>query len=66
VRQRLIFLVVTWAAAYVLVMVLFLVLGSWLQELSVAARAAVISAWMVVWMTQLIIPVIRRVLPPPR
>ena len=63
--NRVLFVLVTWAAACVVMISLFLVAGSWLDTLNLVTHTAVIAFWMVVWMTQVIIPIIHRFLPHP-
>lgn len=49
-----------WLAAYVIVTVLLLVAGPWLESLPVAVRALLISGVLVTAMTNLVMPVLSR------
>jgi fatty acid desaturase len=53
VRAKLTFLLVAWLAAFIVVMLLFLVFGWLLEELPLAGRALVISGVLTITMTQL-------------
>ncbi len=61
-RMRLAFVGLAWVGAFSIVMALFAVLGRQLDELPVPLRALVISGVLVVSMTQIVIPLINRVL----
>jgi antibiotic biosynthesis monooxygenase (ABM) superfamily enzyme len=61
-RFRLVFLVLTWLSAFLIVMSLFLVIGDELRDMSLALRALTISGVLSVSMTQLVIPLINRFL----
>jgi antibiotic biosynthesis monooxygenase (ABM) superfamily enzyme len=62
VRAKLTFLLVAWLAAFIVVMLLFLVFGWLLEELPLAGRALVISGVLTITMTQLALPLINRIL----
>ncbi len=61
-KARVTFVLVSWLAAFITVMALFLVFGSTLEDLPVPLRALVISGVLTVSMTQLAIPLINRFL----
>jgi antibiotic biosynthesis monooxygenase (ABM) superfamily enzyme len=62
VKRKLTFLLLAWLAAFLIVIALFEVLGSELQDLALAPRALVISGVLVLTMTQVVIPLINRLL----
>ena len=71
-KARLAFILLAWSAAFVIVMLLFLVVPQ-VKDLPLALRALAISGVLSITMTQLAIPLILRVLrrtglagPPPR
>ncbi len=59
-RTRVEFVLLSWLAAFVIVMALFLAFGAQLRELPLALRALAISGVLTVSMTQLAIPLITR------
>jgi antibiotic biosynthesis monooxygenase (ABM) superfamily enzyme len=61
-KARVKFVLLSWVAAFTIVMALFLAVGTQLQELPLALRALVISGVLVVSMTQVAIPLIMRFL----
>lgn len=61
-KMRVIFVLLSWLAAFAIVMTLFVLFGTELDDMPLAARALVISGVLVVSMTQVVIPFIRRVL----
>jgi antibiotic biosynthesis monooxygenase (ABM) superfamily enzyme len=61
-RIRLVFLLLTWLSAFVIVMALFLAFGDELRDFPLALRALVISGVLSVSMTQLVVPLINRLL----
>jgi antibiotic biosynthesis monooxygenase (ABM) superfamily enzyme len=62
VKRKLTFLVLAWLAALLIVIALFEVFGSELEDLPLALRALVISGVLVLSMTQVVIPLINRFL----
>jgi antibiotic biosynthesis monooxygenase (ABM) superfamily enzyme len=62
VKARVTFVLLAWAAAFLIVMGLFLAFGDTLQNLPLALRALAISGVLVVSMTQVVIPLIHRFL----
>jgi len=62
VKRKLTFLLLAWLAAFLIVIALFEVFGSELQDLPLAPRALVISGVLVLSMTQVVIPLINRFL----
>jgi antibiotic biosynthesis monooxygenase (ABM) superfamily enzyme len=62
VKARLTFVLLAWLAAFVIVMALFVALGETLQDIPLPLRALAISGVLVVSMTQLVIPLIHRLL----
>ena len=61
-KARVTFLLLSWLAAFVIVMALFVVAGGTLEDLPLPLRALAISGVLVVTMTQLAIPLITRFL----
>ena len=61
-KARVTFVLLSWLAAFVIVMALFLAVGGTLEDLPLPLRALVISGVLVVAMTQLAIPLISRFL----
>jgi antibiotic biosynthesis monooxygenase (ABM) superfamily enzyme len=61
-RMRLVFLLLTWLSAFVIVMALFLAFGDELRDFPLALRALVISGVLSISMTQLVVPLINRFL----
>jgi antibiotic biosynthesis monooxygenase (ABM) superfamily enzyme len=61
-KARVTFLLLSWLAAFLIVMALFLVAGGTLTDLPLPLRALTISGVLVVSMTQLAIPLINRFL----
>ena len=61
-RARLTFLLLAWLSAFVIVTVLFLALGTLLTQRPLVVRALIVSAVLVITMTQIVIPLINRVL----
>lgn len=61
-KVRLVFLLLTWLSAFVIVMALFLAFGDELRDLPLALRALVISGVLSISMTQLVVPLISRFL----
>jgi antibiotic biosynthesis monooxygenase (ABM) superfamily enzyme len=61
-KARVKFVLLSWLAAFIIVMALFLVIGPQLQDLPLALRALAISGVLVVTMTQVAIPLITRFL----
>ena len=62
VKRKLIFLVLAWLAAFLIVIALFAAFGPELEDLPLALRALVISGVLVLSMTQVVIPLINRFL----
>jgi antibiotic biosynthesis monooxygenase (ABM) superfamily enzyme len=61
-KARIEFLMLAWLSAFVIVMALFLAFGSVLDDLPLAGRALLISGVLVITMTQLVLPLINRLL----
>ena len=61
-RLRLVSLVLSWMSAFIIVMALFLALGDELRDLALAYRALVISGVLSVSMTQVVGPLLNRLL----
>jgi antibiotic biosynthesis monooxygenase (ABM) superfamily enzyme len=61
-KARITFVLLAWVAAFLIVMALFLVAGTELQDLPLPLRALAISGVLVVSMTQVVIPLIHRFL----
>jgi antibiotic biosynthesis monooxygenase (ABM) superfamily enzyme len=61
-KARLTFVLLAWAAAFIVVMALFLAFGDTLEDLPVPLRALTISGVLTVAMTQLAMPLISRFL----
>jgi antibiotic biosynthesis monooxygenase (ABM) superfamily enzyme len=61
-KLRLVFLLLTWLSAFVIVMALFLAFGDELRDFPLALRALVISGVLSVSMTQVVVPLINRFL----
>jgi antibiotic biosynthesis monooxygenase (ABM) superfamily enzyme len=61
-KARLRFVLLVWAAAFIVVMALFLAFGDTLEDLPVPLRALTISGVLTVAMTQLAMPLISRFL----
>jgi antibiotic biosynthesis monooxygenase (ABM) superfamily enzyme len=61
-RARLTFLLLAWLSAFVIVTVLFLALGTHLTQRPLVVRALIVSGVLVVMMTQIVLPLINRVL----
>jgi antibiotic biosynthesis monooxygenase (ABM) superfamily enzyme len=59
-RMRLVFLLLTWLSAFVIVMALFLTFGDELRDFPLALRALVISGVLSISMTQVVVPLINR------
>ena len=61
-RLRVAFVLLCWLAAFTIVMALFGLFGTQLDDMPLAVRALVISGVLAVAMTQAAIPLIRRLL----
>lgn len=61
-KLRLVFLLLTWLSAFVIVMALFLAFGDELRDLPLALRALAISGVLSISMTQVVVPLINRLL----
>jgi antibiotic biosynthesis monooxygenase (ABM) superfamily enzyme len=61
-KARVTFVLLSWLAAFVIVMALFLAVGGTLEDLPLPLRALAISGVLVITMTQLAIPLISRFL----
>jgi antibiotic biosynthesis monooxygenase (ABM) superfamily enzyme len=61
-KGRLKFLLLAWLAAFLIVMALFVAFGAQLDDLPLPLRALAISGVLVVSMTQIVIPLIHRLL----
>jgi antibiotic biosynthesis monooxygenase (ABM) superfamily enzyme len=61
-KERLTLVLLGWAAAFIVVMALFLAFGDTLEDLPVPLRALTISGVLTVAMTQLAMPLISRFL----
>jgi antibiotic biosynthesis monooxygenase (ABM) superfamily enzyme len=59
-RLRLVFLILNWMSAFVIVMALFLAFGDELRDLALAYRALVISGVLSVSMSQVVAPLLNR------
>jgi antibiotic biosynthesis monooxygenase (ABM) superfamily enzyme len=63
-KLRVTFVLLSWFAAFVIVMALFVTFGAQLADLLLPLRALAISGVLVVSMTQVVVPLINRFLRP--
>jgi antibiotic biosynthesis monooxygenase (ABM) superfamily enzyme len=61
-KLRATFVLLSWLAAFVIVMALFVAFGAQLDDLPLPLRALAISGVLVVSMTQVVVPLINRLL----
>ncbi|MGH2771601.1 MAG: hypothetical protein ACRDIU_00435 [Actinomycetota bacterium] len=60
-KTRIVFVSLTWLGAFVVVMAVYLLFGSFLGKLALPARALIVSGILAVTMTQVVVPLIGRV-----
>jgi antibiotic biosynthesis monooxygenase (ABM) superfamily enzyme len=63
-KARMKFVLLAWLGAFVIVMGLFLMFGSVLEDMPLAVRALLISGVLTVCMSQVVLPLIQRLLRP--